>query len=217
MSETALFYAARSALKVGGENSDTDAEDFLNTIIGRAGPLATDAMLLLARSQIDRSPSAALATLASLLENKNPFLLDARMLAGEAHREIGDPDNLVAALKIYDDVIARPGTPYSVSNHLFFLKGQIFEDLKKPREALEAYYHVVRRENLQLQGEPSEWFYFSRCAFAAVELLSKGALPRWAASVEILRLVENSASPWREEAGRRRLEIELEHQLFDGE
>ena len=217
MSETALFYAARSALKVGGENSDTDAEDFLNTIIGRAGPLATDAMLLLARSQIDRSPRAALATLASLLQNKNPFLLDARMLAGEAHREIGDPDNLVAALKIYDDVIARPETPYSVSNHLFFLKGQIFEDLKKPREALEAYYHVVRRENLHLQGEPSEWFYFSRCAFAAVELLSKGALPRWAASVEILRLVENSASPWREEAGRRRLEIELEHQLFDGE
>ena len=139
------------------------------------------------------------------------------MLAAEAHRELGEPSNLIAALKIYDLILSRPDTAYSLSNRLFFLKGQIFEDLKKSREALEAYYHVVQRDNLAEGKEPSEWFYFSRCAFAAVELLSKGSLPRWAASVEILRLVEKSASPWRDEAGQRRLEIELEHQLFDGE
>ena len=74
---------------------------------------------------------------------------------------------------------------------------------------------MVRRENLTDSEEPSEWFYFSRCAFDAVEVLSLGTLPRWEASVEILRLVENSASPWRKEAGRRRLEIQLEHQLYE--
>ncbi len=217
ISETALYYAAKSALKVGGENSDADAELFLNTVIEKKGSLETDAKLLLARSQIDRAPQKALDTLVSLLNSEAPVLLDAHMLAAEAHREIGDPSNLVAALKIYDRILLRPDTPYALSNRLFFLKGQIFEDLKKSREALEAYYHVVERANLAEGKAPSEWFYFSRCAFAAVELLSKGALPRWAASVEILRLVENSASPWSDEAGRRRLEIELEHQLFDGE
>lgn len=217
ISETALFYAARSALKVGGENSDADAEVFLNTIIEKEGSFYRDAKLLLARSQINRHPEKALDTLTNLLNPETSFLLDAHMLAAEAHRELGEPSNLVAALKIYDLILLRPDTAYSLSNRLFFLKGQIFEDLKKSREALEAYYHVVQRHNLAEGKDPSEWFYFSRCAFAAVELLSKGALPRWAASVEILRIVENSASPWRDEAGRRRLEIELEHQLFDGE
>ena len=217
ISETALFYAARSALKVGGDNSDADAEVFLNTIIAKKGSLYMDAKLLLARSQIERQPKKALSTLDSLLTGEAPDLLDAHMLAAEAHREIGDPSNLVASLKIYDRILLRTDTAYALSNRLFFLKGQIFEDLKKPREALEAYYHIVQRDNLPEGKTPTEWFYFSRCAFAAVELLSKGALPRWAASVEILRTVENSASPWREEAGRRRLEIELEHQLFDGQ
>ncbi len=217
ISETALFYAARSALKVGGENSDADAEVFLNTIIEKKGSLYTDAKLLLARSQIDRQPQKALNTLASLLNPEGPVILDAHMLAAEAHRELGGSSNLVAVLKIYDRILLRPDTDYALSNRLFFLKGQIFEDLKKSREALEAYYHVVEKANLAEGKAPSEWFYFSRCAFAAVELLSKGALPRWAACVQILKIVEDSASPWRDEAGRRRLEIELEHQLFDGE
>ena len=217
ISETALFYAARSALKVGGENSDADAEVFLNTIIEKKGSLYTDAKLLLARSQIDRQPQKALNTLASLLHPEGPVILDAHMLAAEAHRELGGSSNLVAVLKIYDRILLRPDTDYALSNRLFFLKGQIFEDLKKSREALEAYYHVVEKANLAEGKAPSEWFYFSRCAFAAVELLSKGALPRWAACVQILKIVEDSASPWRDEAGRRRLEIELEHQLFDGE
>ena len=43
------------------------------------------------------------------------------------------------------------------------------------------------------------------------------AVPRWDAAVEILRKVENSESPWRGEAGRRRAEIQLEHQLFNSD
>ena len=96
-----------------------------------------------------------------------------------------------------------------------FSRGR-FSNLKKPREALEAYYHVVRRENLHLQGEPSEWFYFSRCAFAAVEVLSRAPSPAGRLRrdpPDSLKTVPVHGG----RAGRRRLEIELEHQLFDGE
>ena len=97
------------------------------------------------------------------------------------------------------------------------MKGQVYEDLGESRSALDSYYHVVRQDNLPDGQEASEWYYFSRCAFHAVELLAQGTLPRWTASVSILRMVEDSGSPWRKEAGRRRAEIQLEHQLYEGE
>ena len=215
LSETALYYAARSALKVGGANSNAESENLLMKIINGEGDLATEARLLLAHSQIDRAPRQALANLQPLLDNSNPAQLDAHMLAADAYREMGSERDLKAALTIYSNVLSQPDIPYPLSNRLFWLKGQVYEELEQSQSALEAYYHVVRRENLTDSEEPSEWFYFSRCAFDAVEVLSLGTLPRWEASVEILRLVENSASPWRKEAGRRRLEIQLEHQLYE--
>ncbi len=215
LSETALYYAARSALKVGGANSNAESENLLMKIINGEGDLATEARLLLAHSQIDRAPRQALANLQPLLDNSNPAQLDAHMLAADAYREMGSERDLKAALTIYSNALSQPDIPYPLSNRLFWLRGQVYEELEQSQSALEAYYHVVRRENLTDSEEPSEWFYFSRCAFDAVEVLSLGTLPRWEASVEILRLVENSASPWRKEAGRRRLEIQLEHQLYE--
>ena len=139
------------------------------------------------------------------------------MLAADAYREMGKEGDLKAALTIYSEILSQPDITYPLSNRLFWLKGQVYEELGQPRRALESYYHVVRRNNLSSSEEPSEWFYFSRCAFDAVEVLSLGTLPRWEAAVEILRLIENSDSPWRKEAGRRRLEIQLEHQLYEDE
>ena len=217
ITETALYYAARAALKVGGGNSNKEAESLLQQVINTGGTLATDARLLLAHSQIDEQPREAISNLQILLEPKNPAQLNARMLTADAYRELGKPGDLRTALGLYDQILAQPDLAYSLSNRLFWLKGQVYEELGESRPALDAYYHVVRRDNLPNGEEPSEWYYFSRCAFDAVEILAQGTLPRWTASVNILRMVEDSGSPWRKEAGRRRAEIQLEHQLYEGE
>ena len=217
IAETALYYAACAALKLNAGNSDKEAENLLRQVMDGEGALATDARLLLAHSQIDRQPREAISNLQTLIETENPAQLDARMLTADAHRELGEPGDLQTALRIYDQVLAQPDLTYPLSNRLFWLKGQVYEELGESRPALDAYYHVVRRDNLPDGEEPTEWYYFSRCAFDAVEILEQGTLPRWAASAAILRIVEHSGSPWRKEAGRRRADIQLEHQLYQGE
>lgn len=217
IAETALYYAARAALKLNAGNSDQEAENLLRQVIDGGGSLATDARLLLAYSQIDGRPRETISNLQILLETENPAQLDARMLTADAYRELGESGDLQAALRIYDQILAQPDLAYPLSNRLFWLKGQVYEELGESRPALDAYYHVVRRDNLPDGKEPTEWYYFSRCAFDAVEILEQGSLPRWAASAAILRIVEDSGSPWRKEAGRRRAEIQLEHQLYQGE
>ena len=213
--ETATYYAARAALKLNTGSSREEAVTLLQRVIDNEGPLALEARLLLADSQIEEAPEKSIVLLRPLLSADSPARLDALMLTADAHRERGAPSDLRSALGIYDAVLARPELAYPLSNRLFWLKGQVFEELGQSQPALDAYYHVVRRENLPEAEHPSEWYYFSRCAFDAVEILEQGALPRWDAAVEILRKVENSESPWRKEAGRRRAEIQLEHQLFD--
>ncbi len=217
IAETALYYAARAALKLNAGNSDQEAENLLRQVIDGGGGLATDARLLLAYSQIDGQPRETISNLQILLETENPAQLDARMLTADAYRELGESGDLQAALRIYDQILAQPDLAYPLSNRLFWLKGQVYEELGESRPALDSYYQVVRRDNLPDGKEPTEWYYFSRCAFDAVEILEQGSLPRWAASAAILRIVEDSGSPWRKEAGRRRAEIQLEHQLYQGE
>ena len=217
LAETALFYAARAALKLNTAASREEATTLLRRVIANEGSLALDARLLLAHSQTEGEPREAIATLEPLLPEDSPVRLDALMLAADAHRELGDPASLRAALSIYDKVLAKPELAYPLSNRLFWLKGQVFEELGESRPALDAYYHVVRRENLPEGERPSEWYYFSRCAFDAVEILEQGVLPRWDAAVDILRKVEDSESPWRKEAGRRRAGIQLEYQLFESD
>ena len=215
--ETALYYAARAALKLNTVSSREEARSLLQRVIEDGGPLSVDARLLLAHSQVEGQAQEAITILQPLLAAGSPARLDALMLTADAHRELGTPNNLRAALGIYDQVLATPEIAYPLSNRLFWLKGQVFEELGESRPALDTYYHVIRRENLPESEQPSEWYYFSRCAFDAVEILEQGALPRWDAAVEILRKVENSESPWRGEAGRRRAEIQLEHQLFNSD
>ncbi|MEC8942209.1 MAG: tetratricopeptide repeat protein, partial [Verrucomicrobiota bacterium] len=67
IAETALYYAARAALKLNAGNSDQEAENLLRQVIDGGGSLATDARLLLAYSQIDGQPRETISNLQILL------------------------------------------------------------------------------------------------------------------------------------------------------
>ena len=75
----------------------------------------------------------------------------------------------------------------------------------------------MKHDNIAEGQEPTEWFYFTQCADKAIRILERGAHPRWDAIVEMLRIVEQSGSPKREYAGRRRAELQLKYQLRDNE
>ncbi|MDE0595264.1 MAG: tetratricopeptide repeat protein [Roseibacillus sp.] len=215
--EVALFYAAQAALKLRTAKSPQEAMDLLQQVIKGKGPLANDARLSLARSLIDTSPTDALIVLQPLLSNQiQDRKIDAFVLAAAAHKRIGAEENLKEALKIYDHILSKPKLSYPLSNRLHSLKGQAYERLGEPGLALETYYTVIDFENLNEGEKESEWYYFYECAFKAIQILETGR-PRWQATLDILRKVEDSGSPWSADARKQREHLKLKHQLFDAE
>ncbi|MFP6881990.1 MAG: tetratricopeptide repeat protein [Roseibacillus sp.] len=214
--DVALYFAAKAALKLDAEASLEEAVQLLQKVIEGKGSLANEARLELARSLIEDSPAEALDALRPLLTDGSKLLqVDALVLAAKAHRHMGGDANFNEAIKIYDRVLAKADLPYPLSNHLHSLKGRTYEALKKPGLALDTYYRVVNRENLPKGQEPTEWHWFTECAFRAVLILENGK--RWPSALEILRKVEESGSPWSDEAASQRDYLQLKHQLFDTE
>jgi len=215
--EVALFFAAKAALKLGTEKSPEEARTLLQLVIQGKGVLADQARLLLARSLIDKPlPSEALVTLQPLLTgavDDEVNRVDALVLAAEAHRVLGEDTNIREAIKIYDRILALEELPYSLSNRIHALKGQIYELLKEPGNALESYYRVINRENLPKGQEPTEWFWYNECGFKMVRLFEQGK--RWHTALEILRRMAASGSPRAEEAADRAKKLQLEHQIWD--
>lgn len=215
--EAALFYAAQAALKLRTAKSPQEAVDLLQQVIEGKGALANDARLSLARSLIDTSPTDALTVLHPLLADQiQDRKLDAFVLAAAAHKRIGTEENLKEAIKIYDRILSQPQLSYPLSNRLHSLKGQAYERLGEPGPALETYYKVIDFENLNEGEKPSEWHYFYECAFKAIQILETGR-PRWEATLDILRKVEDSGSPWSADAKKQREHLKLKHQLFDAD
>ena len=127
-------------------------------------------------------------------------------------REISDPVRFVGrAPEQVDRFLAEWVQPALVR-----LETGANERLGEPGLALETYYTVIDFENLNEGEKESEWYYFYECAFKAIQILETGR-PRWQATLDILRKVEDSGSPWSADARKQREHLKLKHQLFDAE
>ena len=213
--EAALFFAARSALRVLTPESRKEAIALLEEVVAANGPLAGDARLQLARAQLDSGRSAeALDTLAPLINpgRSMPERLDPLVLQAEAFRTLGTSEGDRKAVAILEECLAWEELPYAASNRLHYLKALTLEQLGREKDALDTLYQVVNRENLT-DGAAAEWTYFFNCGFKAVRLL--GESKDWKGAYAVARKLAASKGPRSEEAAKRARAIQLEHMIWD--
>lgn len=216
--EVALFFAARSALRVLTPEAREEAISLLEEVLAEEGPLAGEARLLLVRAQLDAgAPREALDTLAPLLSAEMPMgeRLDALVLQAEAYRALGTSAGDEKAVAILDDCLAWEGLRYADSNRLHYLKALTLEQLGRDEEALDTLYRVVNFENLPAGESISEWTHFYDCGFKAVRLL--GERDDWKGAYAIARKLASSGGPRSNEAAKRARAIQLEHMIWDEE
>ena len=109
--EVALFFAAKSAMRVGTANARADGLELLQEVSTQNGPLAAEARLQLSRAYIDIGENEkALAELKALLapDAKASSRIEALMLAADAHRALGGATHLSKCQEIYDGLLADP-------------------------------------------------------------------------------------------------------------
>lgn len=214
--EVALFFAAKSAMRVGTANARADGIELLQEVSAQNGPLAAEARLQLGRAYIDIGENEkALDELEPLLapDAKSSSKIEALMLAADAHRAIGGEAHLSQCMEIYDGLLVDPETPYALNNQVHRLKGHTLELLNQPGEALEAYYRVITMKNLPA-GEPvTEWKWFYDCGFSALRLLEESKRWRSAYRVAII-LQEAGGYRWKEAADHAK-SLQLEHHIWD--
>lgn len=220
--QAAWLLAARAAALGGTESSKKEALGLFDSAIGIGGPLTAIASLEKARHLIDLSrPDEAAGFLRqwiAKLSEKDPLQLPAGLLLGEALFSQGssNPASLGDALAIYHKLLDRDDTPPALFYRLKYLCGKTLELMPDPKdsaktrekEAFQAYHSV-----LETTTTPTEWEYFERCGFRALELLEKAQ--RWQAAINVARKIASFGGPRAEEAAARANEIHLRQQVWE--
>ncbi len=220
--QAAWLLAARAAELGGTEASKKEALGLFDSAIEADGPLTAIASLEKARHLIDLSrPDEAadfLRQWVAKLADKDPLQLPAGLLLGEALFSQGssNPASLADALAVYHKLLARDDTPPALFYRLQYLCGKTLEQMPDPKdatktrekEAFQAYHSV-----LETTATPTEWEYFERCGFRALELLEKAE--RWQAAINVARKIASFGGPRAEEAAARANEIHLRQQVWE--
>jgi hypothetical protein len=151
LAEAALFWAGRAALLTMEPTADQQAVVLWEKVYERNGPLKWQARLQEALlNQRQRRNAAALQLLDDVLTSVTGPLPDASTrwqalsLRGEILAAPGmTPEEQAQGLKALDQVIASEGLPAAWKRQTLVRKGVCLEALKRPGEALEAYYDVL--------------------------------------------------------------------------
>lgn len=222
--QAAWLLAARAAALVPSPQSREEALALFDQTIATDGPLATIAKLEKARLMLDlnRLPEAITFLRAWLktLPKNDPLHLPAGFLLGEAVTlAAGDsPQDLAEALAIYQNLLTHPAADDATRNRLKFLSGQMLEQLPDPKnpgenripEAIEAYYSVLETA---AKTPPTEWVWFERCGFKALELYA--AAERWQSAIAIAKKIASCRGPRAEEAANQARILQLKHMVWE--
>ena len=190
-------------------------------MIESKGPLASIGTLEKAGHLIDMYRLSEASTFLSRwiqkLPENDPLQLPAGLLLGGALYAQGssNPASLVAALAVYDNLLAHVRNQPALLNRLQYLRGTTLEQLpdqndsakKREKEAFQAYHSV-----LEDTESPAEWDYFERCGFRALALLEKAE--RWQAAIVVAQKIASFEGPSAEAAASRARQLQLKHMIW---
>ena len=215
LAEVALYFSARANLKIPTKEATEEAHAILDDLTQQSGRLATAARLLKARTLLKSQgkPRQCLETLEGI-PGKPGDQPEAALLTAEAYRELtgAEPELFDRAISIYQRLIDDPRTSYSLSNQLHFQLALTYRECGKPELAIEPCLVVVDGENRKENEKETEWDYYYRCGFEAIEILLEAK--RNQAALILARKLAQTKGPGAKQAQERAEQIQLDHLLW---
>lgn len=223
-SQAAFLLAARSAALGATEQSREEALVLFDKSIAIDGPLRALAILEKARLNIDLNRLAiAIDSLTEAYEATSPddpSRLPTGLLLAEAIYAKGDsdPESLVNALEIYNELLAVTANNPAQYFRLQYLRGLTLEKLPDPEnpgqtrlgDALSAYFSVLDRP---VDPPPPEWEWFERSGFRALALQENAG--EWQSAISIAENLASFGGPRAEEAATRARQMRLNHMIWE--
>ncbi|MDP0489723.1 MAG: tetratricopeptide repeat protein [Verrucomicrobiota bacterium JB023] len=215
LQDLAYFYSARASLEIPTPQATDAALGALDRLIAGSGPMATDARILRAETQLNKlgQAEAALATLGSL-PNKPEDRPKASLLAAEAHRELGSTEasHYQKAIAIYQRLLDEPHTSYALSNRIHYRLARVYRESGELPKALDACWRVINFVNYPTGETQPAWTYYYRCGFEAIDILEE--VGRYRAALALAQKLAATEGPGAAEAAERARQIELENHLW---
>jgi tetratricopeptide (TPR) repeat protein len=220
-SETALFFAAKSAMSA---QDSKQAIALWAEVIDRKGPLAMESRRQQALSLLrEGNPDNAIRVLDSVLRSPDPIPADLRLAAllnrGQAYLEKSkqgpiEQESLIAAVAAFDEIIDAAGSDRLWRNQAMVFKAKCIELLNDEDQALEIYFDVVTRaptEGLRTDQVP-EYAWYYRAGFAAIALLQEQE--NWRAAANLADRLGQTGGSRAVEAAELGNRIRLQHFLW---
>jgi lipopolysaccharide biosynthesis regulator YciM len=215
LAELASLYAAHSNLLIPTSEATGEALDILDKIVKEAGPLASRARLIKARTLLKNLGQAEESLqILQAIPGEPGDQPEAALLKAEAHRELAydDPKHAERAVTIYKSLLADPRTSYQLSNQIHYQLALTHRENDQLNLAIEPCLRVVDLENKPEDEKEVEWDYYYRCGFEAIDILLEADRAR--AALILARKLAKTGGPGAAQAEERAQQIQLDHLLW---
>ena len=214
------YYAGMAARLEGTPQALKESVDIFENVIRSKSPLATEARIQQARVLLDinRVEEAKISLhkvynqKSSSTQQREIGILLATALHTQGSDHSGQYDKAIA---IYDQLLKNSNLPLAWSNQVHYMKGQTLESMDNDKLALDSYYSVINRENINPDAPQSqqEWQWFYKCGFKAIALLEKTQQHR--AAVSIAKKIASYGGPESEAYSKRARALEMQHMIWE--
>ncbi|MFC5050251.1 tetratricopeptide repeat protein [Rubritalea spongiae] len=212
------YYAGTAARLEGTPQALKESIDLFEKVVTTNSSLSTEARIQQARILLDvnRTEEAKI----SLNEVYDPSSSSSQqreigvLLATALHTQGSEDSGQYAkAVAVYDQLLKHPSLPLAWSNQIHYMKGQTLESMGEDEAALNSYYIVINRENIDTTEGQQEWKWFYQCAFKAIALLEKNK--NYRAAVAVAKKVASYGGPETESYQKRARALEMEHMIWE--
>jgi tetratricopeptide (TPR) repeat protein len=197
-----------------------ESVDLFENVIQIKGSLALEARIQQARVLLDinRTEEAKISlNIVYKVASTSPQQREIGILLATAlHTQGGeDPVQYTKAVAIYDKLLAHKNLPLAWNNQIHYMKGQTLESMLQDKLALDSYYQVINKENIDPNAPEvqQEWKWFYQCGFKTIALLEKKQDFR--AAVAIAKKVASYGGPESEAYQKRARALEMQHMIWE--
>ncbi|MBL9130804.1 MAG: hypothetical protein JNG86_06370, partial [Verrucomicrobiaceae bacterium] len=219
--ETALYFAALSAMSVMSAEGRERALAVWDDLAKKGGPLALPALRQLAlayRRQGDlasalKAMDQILATAKLDKETRRLTVCEkAEVLLLSGKKEPKSLDEAVIMLRAF--LAEEQPLPFFWRARAGFTLATALRDAKRDSEALEACYDVLRATDTSPPSNAADYLWFSKAGFFGIELLE--AAHQWEAAARLAEQIAQTPGNRADDARKLATKIRLAHFLWDG-
>jgi len=214
--EPALFLAGRSAMKTLNPGSIDRALTLFDEVVKRGGALKLYALQQQASiKHIVGNENESITIYDNILAAQPPPEPELRFASicgkGDSLMILGrtDPEQLEAAITVFDQLAAEPGVTPEWRNQALYKKGKALEQLSRRSEAITAYYDVLDKSG----NDGREFFWYYKAGFDAATLFTQQN--QWKSAIGVYEKIARVDGPRAAEAKAMAKQIRLERFIWE--